>query len=146
MYALLRVISPVSEEDSIKDLIRSLDNRIEDHKITIARMLKPFFAEKNIPFEINNGREHFWFSGHDLRKGYVLLWQNPNTLLATHVLLLTDHVDDTIMNKGEFKAGTIHKFETVKHFLNDMKGVDGIDKSFFKIAIKTVQKHEKQNL
>jgi len=143
IYFLLRTKRRTADEDAMYSILFSLDQYIEDHKLTIARMLKPFFTKEKIPFEINNGREHYWFSTHDLRNGYVFLYQNPDIMWASHVLFLSDHIDDTIINYGKIEAGTIHPFDKVKHVLTSVKSVGGLDKILLKKTSKILENESK---
>ena len=78
-YSLLISQYSVTEKaaqfwNHIKSIEEELNQMIDDHKLSIARLLHPLFAEHKIPFRQKiNDSNIFWFSTYDLQNGYILL-------------------------------------------------------------------------
>ncbi len=96
-------------EDKLKELGDEIKNRIAEFEMSIAKLLKPLLTVHGIYLE-----DKYWFSSDEIRSGYVL-FRKPNSLGATHVLFLRDHVDSfdgTKVSEGEIKL-----YKHVNHFL-----------------------------
>ena len=119
-FFLLRSLRSLQSDGYVKHIEEELNQLIEDHKISIARLLKPLFMANKIPFRIQkNGRELFWFSSADLTNGYVILLQLVHKDTATHVLFLSDHENNPFFD-GNIKAGEIHPYDKVAHLLDEV--------------------------
>jgi len=99
----------------LKELNQEIDIRIYDLKRIISISIKNLIADRNI--YIN---DLFWFSTHDLKLGYILLYPNEYTERADWVLFLVDvkDADGTLYLPGDIKP-----FKHVNHLLSEMKGL-----------------------
>lgn len=96
-------------EDKLKDLRDEIRNRISEFEMSIAMMLKPIVAVHGVQLE-----NKYWFSTKEIKEGYVLL-KKPNSLGATHVLFLRDHIDS--FDGTTVSEGDVRLYKHVNHFL-----------------------------
>jgi len=120
-FFTLRTLRSLRSQGSITDIEEDLNQLIDDHKLSIARLLKPQFLANNIPFRVQrNGMNLFWFSSYDLANGYVILNKLVLKDTATHVLFLSD-LESNPFFEGSIKAGEIHPYDKVAHLLEDIQ-------------------------
>jgi hypothetical protein len=101
--------------DYIKSMRESNDVLMYDLKRQIATSLRNLMQMSDKDLYIGN---LFWFSMHDIKYGYVLLYPSSYTGLAKYVLFLRevkDHFDGTI-----YFPGDIRLFKQVNHVLNSI--------------------------
>ena len=112
-----RTLEKLSCTDHIQDTEEEIDNKIDDHKMSIARSLRPLFALHGINLREGKRKseENFWFSNFDLDNGYVTLCNDPREDSATHILFLKSF--------KEHEAGSIKPFNQVAHLLRDIGSV-----------------------
>lgn len=102
--------------DKIRELNQEIDVRMYDLKRSISISLRNLIRDNNIFIE-----DLFWFSTHDLKSGYVLLYPHNHTKFADHVLFLVEVKDP--MDGSFYLPGTIRKFKHVNHVLSSIKGL-----------------------
>lgn len=103
-------------KEQIKEMHQSIDVRIYELKRFISISIKNLVEGRNVHID-----DLFWFSNHDLRAGYILLYTSTNTILADYVLFLVetkDPFDGTLYLPGDIKL-----FRQVNHVLSSMKGL-----------------------
>jgi hypothetical protein len=100
----------------MRELNQETDVRLHELKRYIAISLKNLTAGKNVYIE-----DLFWFSTHDLRTGYILLYPHNNTRFADYVLFLVE-TKDSFCNTKYF-PGDIKPFREVNHILTSIKGL-----------------------
>lgn len=96
-------------EDKIKELLIEIKNSIIELQMGIATLLKPVYAMYNITWS-----HKLWFTMNEMRDGYILL-RRLNSLGATHVLFLREHIDS--FDGSIVKEGEIKEYKDVNHFL-----------------------------
>jgi len=117
------------DSDSLKDLLQSIDVLIEDHKLSIARSLKPILQHHGINIKEEEG---FWFTNDEMQKGYLLL--------GDKILFLGTGYD------GPFKIemGEIHTIDNnISIALSSIKPISGYDSDKLKYAISKLRKYDK---
>jgi hypothetical protein len=106
---MLKCSKRFASEDKLKDLRNEIKNTIDELQMSMALLMKPIVAAHGITME-----HKYWLSADEIRNGYVLL-RKPNSLGATHVLFLRDHVDT--FDGSSVKEGEIKLYKHVNHFL-----------------------------
>ena len=120
-FFTLRTLRSLQSDGYIKEIEKELNQLIDDHKLSIARLLNTLFMQHKIPFKVQkNGKALYWFSSHDLSNGYVILYHIVRKDTATHVLFLTD-LENNPFFSGQIKAGEIYPYPDVAHLLDEVK-------------------------
>jgi len=106
---MLKCSKRFPSEDKLMDLITEFDNSIMEYKMDIAKLLRSILAQHGIILDLT-----YWFTLDEIRSGYVLL-RTPNSLGATHVLFLKDHIDS--FDNSTILRGEVKLWKHVNHFL-----------------------------
>lgn len=107
-------------EDKLKELITEVKDSIIELQMNISLLLKPILEIHGINLELK-----YWFSTQEMRAGYVLL-RKPNSLGATHVLFLRDHIDS--FDSTVIKEGEVKQYKHVNHFLERLDATTALKK------------------
>jgi len=133
VFYLSRIPILFPTQNKLKDLDSETINVINEFKRYISQQLRYLFEEKGITIE-----DEYWFSGKDLRNGYILLYKDKRNEIASHVLFLSSSVS---WNNSIIQSGSILPFKEVDSILMDVKSVDENQES---IAIRRLNKQDKK--
>jgi len=115
-FFLARLPYVVPYSDKIKEYHRTINIKSYDLKRFISISLKNLAYGKNIHIQ-----DLFWFSPHDLKNGYILLYPDDNTKYANYVLFLKQTVDT--FDATVYWPGDILPYKHINHLLPTMKGL-----------------------
>lgn len=103
------------KEEALKELEVEIEDRIMSMKMDIAYFIKTLVGNRNIYID-----NQFWFSRHDLKLGYVLLYRSPRYIVPEYVLFLSKVIDS--FDGSTYWPGDILEFRKVNHVLSSVKG------------------------
>ena len=134
IFYLNRIPILFPTQNKLKDLDSETRNVINEFKRYIAQQLRYLFKEKGIEIE-----DEYWFSGADLKNGYILLDKNKHSEVPSHVLFLSPSI--TAFDNKIIKEGDILPFMEVDSILMNVKSVDNGKES---VAIRRINKQDKK--
>jgi len=103
------------KEPILKELEAEIEDRIIDMKRDISYSIKTLVGNRDIFIE-----DLFWFSMHDLKTGYILLYKNSRLIIPEYILFLTKAIDP--FDGSVYWPGDIIEFRKANHALSSVKG------------------------
>jgi len=132
IFYLNRIPILFPTQSKLKDLDYETMNVINEFKRYISQQLRCLFEEVGIRIE-----DEYWFSGKDLRNGYILLYKDKRNEIASHVLFLSSSVN---WDGSIIQSGSVLSFREVDSVLMNVKPVDENKES---IAIMKLKEQDK---
>jgi hypothetical protein len=117
-FFIARFSSVLPSSKYVKELCQETEVRIYDLKRTISILIGRLAFTKEQYFYLGSS---FWFSTHDLKAGYVLLYPNINSEHPSYVLFLVKAIDS--FDGHIYWPGDIKLYRHVNHVLEDVKGL-----------------------